>query len=205
MSKLRAFALGSALGLSAAVCVAGTASSFFQVQITLHTGIAPPPVIAPPVVTPPVVPVTPPDGGGATPGLPAEGPGTTPTPPVDVVDGGGTPPITEPPIAVTPPTGPIFANTPSTGICTSQSASNATQAMVRVVCSSGQFVSIESAPGRPFVGVHGGAYRFNFGPGLPAPALASNFNLGIGAGTVTALRIVHTGSSRSPLEMLVSF
>lgn len=204
MNTLRALALGSALGLSAAVCAAGTSSAFFQVQITLHTGFVPPLVIEPPVVTPPVVPVTPPSGGG-TPGVPPEVPGTAPTPPVDVVDGGGTPPVTVPPVVVAPPTSPIIAVTPPNGICTSQSASNATQAVVRVVCSSGQFVSIESAPGRPFVGVHGGAFRFNFGPGLPAPALASNFNLGIGAGTVTALRIVHTGGSQSPLEMLVSF
>lgn len=206
MNTLRSIALGSAIGMSAAVCVAGTASSFFQVQITLHTGIVTPPVVpplVPPVVTPP--PVTPPGGGGAIPELPPDGPGPTPPTPIDVVDGGGTPPVTVPPVAVTPPAGPIVAGTPATGICTSQSASNATQAVVRVVCSTGQFVSIEAAPGSPFVGAHGGAYRFNFGPGLPAPALASNFNLNIGAGTVTALRILHTNGSQAPLEMLVSF
>jgi hypothetical protein len=202
MKTLRSIAIGTAIGMSAAVSVAGTASSFFSVQITLHTGIVTPPVIGPPVIVPPAPPPDNGGGGGATPEPPSGGGSTPAPPPVDVAD--GNPPA--PPPGVLPPTpGPVQVSAPSTGICTSQSASSATQAVVRVVCSTGQFVSIESSPGRPFVGTHGGAYRFNFGPGLPTPALASNFNLNIGAGTVTALRIVHTNGSQAPIEMLVSF
>lgn len=89
----------------------------------------------------------------------------------------------------------------------SQSFSDQTKATVRVLCSTGQFVSIEPADGQPFVGTHGGAYRFTFGPGLPvSPALVgSGAALFAGTGTVTALRIINLGGSSTPLEMLVSF
>ncbi len=104
---------------------------------------------------------------------------------------------------VTPPS--IVATVPPNGICTSHSGGSVGGATVSVVCSSGQFVSIEALPGQPFAQTHGGAYRFSFGPGLPLPALAANFSMNIGAGTVTALRILHVNGLEAPLEMLVSF
>ena len=99
----------------------------------------------------------------------------------------------------------LTVSVPPSGICTSASASGSTNATVRVVCSSGQFVSIEAAPGQPFAGTHGAAHRFNFGPGLPLPAMAAAFGMNIGAGTVTALRILNVNGLDAPLEMLVSF
>lgn len=101
----------------------------------------------------------------------------------------------------TPPVAPVA---PTSGICTSQSHSDATNATVRVLCSNGQFVSIEPAPGRPFAGTHGGAFRYQFGPGHNV-AIGDPAAIHIGAGTVTALRIVSLHGSRAPLEMLVSF
>lgn len=197
MQLLRSLACGIAIGASAAICVAGTSSAFFQVQITLHTGLPADPgggAVDPGPGTPGpgsggTIPVVPPPQGGVDP-VP-----TDPTP--------GTP-VPPPPVSVTPDPG-IVASVPPSGICTSASASGATNATVRVVCSSGQFVSIEAAPGRPFAGTHGGAFRFNFGPGLPLPAMAAAFNMNIGAGTVTALRILNLNSQEAPLEMLVSF
>ena len=48
--------------------------------------------------------------------------------------------------------------TSQAGVCISSVASQRTGAVVRVVCSSGQVVSIEAAPGTPAIaGVHGGA------------------------------------------------
>lgn len=203
MQTLRSLACGVAIGASAAVCLAGSASSFFQVSITLHT-------VAP--VFPGLPADPPPSGGGggsnplpvvppvappiAPPGVPPAVPGPFPVQPglpvADAGAGGGLP-IPPPPV--------LSATVPPNGICSSQ-ASGAT---VRVVCSSGQFVSIDAVPGQPFALTHGGTYRFSFGPGLPLPALASTLGLNIGAGTVTALRILSVSSGEAPLEMLVSF
>lgn len=206
MNTLRSTALGLAIGVGAASCWAGTASSFFTVQITLHAAAVAPPAVTPPVTIPPVVtlptsPTTP-----VTPGLPPGDGGTTPDlPPAPVAGGGTTVPSLPPtnPVVQAPPA--IQASTPANGICTSQSSSSNAQATVRVVCSTGQFVSIEPMPGRPFAGSHGGAHRFSFGPGLALPTLAGSFSLGLGAGTITAMRIVHTNGVDGPIEMLVSF
>lgn len=195
MQTLRSLAFGVAIGASAVVCLAGTASSFFQVNITLHT-------VAP---VAPVLPADPPSpGGGGIGPMPSDPPisppsvpgplptqPTLPVPDTGAGGGGGLP--------VSPPV--LSATVPPNGICSSQ----ANGATVRVVCSSGQFVSIDAVPGQPFTLTHGGTYRFSFGPGLPLPALASNLGLNIGAGTVTALRILSVSSGEAPLEMLVSF
>jgi hypothetical protein len=94
-----------------------------------------------------------------------------------------------------------------TGVCISSVASEQTGAVVRVVCSTGQVVSIEAAPGTPVIaGVHGGAFRYVFGAGaLLAPGSASTeseLSL-MGLGTVTAMRIADASGRR--LEFLVSF
>jgi hypothetical protein len=94
------------------------------------------------------------------------------------------------------------------GVCTSSVASQQTGAVVRVVCSAGQVVSIEAAPGTPAIaGVHGGAFRYSFGAGsLLAPGTALESELGfVGLGTVTALRVADLSGRRERLEFLVSF
>ena len=94
------------------------------------------------------------------------------------------------------------------GVCISSVASEQTGAVVRVVCSTGQVVSIEAAPGTPVIaGVHGGAFRYVFGAGslLAAGNGLIESELGLfGLGTVTALRIADV-SRRERLEFLVSF
>ncbi len=200
MRLLRSLACGVAIGVSAAICMAGTSSAFFQVQIVLHTGLP-----------------TPGAGGSGDPApLPANpGGGSPPVVPPDIGAGNplpvpapvpATPQPAPPPVGAAPAPDPgLVASVPPSGICTSASASGSTNATVRVVCSSGQFVSIEAAPGQPFAGTHGAAHRFNFGPGLPLPAMAAAFGMNIGAGTVTALRILNVNGLDAPLEMLVSF
>lgn len=197
----------AAISATGAVSLAGSASSFFQVQITLHTGLPGP--------TPPVV-VAPPDGGGAPlPVNPGEGKPVVPpvvagpsTPPAG---GGAATPSPGTPVApalpsANPANPAVAVRPPAGGICTSQTLSDAAHATVRVACNTGQFVSIEPAPGRPFAGSHGGAYRFNFGPGLPfASGLAGSSGFHAGSGTVTALRVMNLSGRESPLEMLVSF
>lgn len=95
------------------------------------------------------------------------------------------------------------------GVCISSVLGHETGAVVRVVCSSGQVVSIEAAPGTPVMaGVHGGAFRYSFGAGaLLAPGTAlTDSELGfIGLGTITAMRIANLTGRRERLEFLVSF
>jgi hypothetical protein len=100
----------------------------------------------------------------------------------------------------------------SAGICISSTLSRQTNALVRVTCQGNQFVSIEPREGRPFVGTHGGAYRFafsqrsgwigNFG-GFGGGA--SELEDSIGQGTITALRMLDLRETDERLELLVSF
>ncbi len=92
--------------------------------------------------------------------------------------------------------------------CETQTFTSAPNALVRVVCNNGRFVSIAPDPRKPFVGSHGGAYRFHLQPNAVASALLDD---GIdpywwGRGTVTAMRIYGTPRDPTdPLEMMVSF
>lgn len=90
--------------------------------------------------------------------------------------------------------------------CISQSLSQQANAEVRVICETGQFVEIEPLPGRPFIGSHGDAFRYN----LPFTAnlggtLVATTGAYLGAGTITGLRIHNVNGADGPLEMLVSF
>lgn len=92
------------------------------------------------------------------------------------------------------------------GVCLSESLSQSTGAAVHVVCQSSQFVSIDPQPGRPFLGVHGGAFRYFFGGGdTNAVQYSGTPNPFIGTGTVTELRIYNSDSPDGPLEILITF
>lgn len=98
------------------------------------------------------------------------------------------------------------------GICISSSLGRVTNAVVRVTCQGNQFVSIEPREGRPFVGTHGGAYRFAFsqrsgfsGGSVDVGQSASDLEAAIGQGTITALRVLDLTERDERLEMLVSF
>lgn len=92
------------------------------------------------------------------------------------------------------------------GVCISQTLSEQTSALVQVACQTGQFVSITPIPGRPFLGTHGGAFRYGFnGNNVSGGSMFNAGNPYIGAGTITALRIYNADGSDGPLEMLVSF
>lgn len=90
--------------------------------------------------------------------------------------------------------------------CVSQSLSDATGAIVRVVCKSGQFVSIEARPGSPFLGVHGGAFRYYFANGMPAHLrFLGESNPWVGPGTVTSIRVKYLEDLDGIVEMQVGF
>lgn len=90
--------------------------------------------------------------------------------------------------------------------CTSQTLSEQTNATVRIVCATGQFVSISPLPGRQFLGTHGGAFRYNFRGNSHSPGLnRSADGFFPGAGTVTGMRVYSAGDSDGLLELLVSF
>jgi hypothetical protein len=91
-------------------------------------------------------------------------------------------------------------------LCTSSTLSQQTNATVTVVCSTGQFVSIESVPNRSFAGTHGGAHRFVFATNTVSPAVwTGDSDLFMGTGTITSLRVLNLNAYQDRLEMLVSF
>ena len=105
-----------------------------------------------------------------------------------------------------PPSGGGSPPQGSADFCVSQSLSDATGAIVRVVCRSGQFVSIEPRPGSPFLGVHGGAFRYYFANGIPADLrYLGDSNPWVGPGTVTSIRVKYLEDLDGIVEMQVGF
>src|SRR5574341_1974300 len=101
---------------------------------------------------------------------------------------------------------PGAAPAPRLGLCTSQSLSEATGALVRVVCNPGEFVSIEPRPGSRFLGVHGGAFRYFFANGIPAQLrFLGGSEPWLGPGTITSVRINYPEGQDGAIEMLVGF
>jgi hypothetical protein len=91
------------------------------------------------------------------------------------------------------------------GVCISQSLTEQNNAVVRVVCDSGQFVSISPIPGGRFVGSHGGAYAFYFGSSYRSVNIAGFGEFAHGAGSVAAYRVFGVTESEGRLDMLVVF
>ncbi len=83
------------------------------------------------------------------------------------------------------------------GYCVNQAMSQATQATVTVVCSTNQFVSIQTAPGGSFLGTDAGAFRFMLRPGVYAQP--SDLTWQAGMGTITSLQVVR--KKRDPWEI----
>jgi hypothetical protein len=91
-----------------------------------------------------------------------------------------------------------------TGYCISGSLSEDTNAIVRVVCKTDRFVSIDPKPGNAFLGMHGGAYRYLFEPDLLVmPPDDDLWHMGVG--TVTSIRINHVEGLDDQMEVWVSF
>jgi len=90
------------------------------------------------------------------------------------------------------------------GTCISDTLSEATGAVVRVACTSDQFVGISPQPGRRFAGTHGGAYRHYFGPGFGS-IYRTEYTASRGAGTITSFRVYSVEGADGPLDLLVSF
>lgn len=93
----------------------------------------------------------------------------------------------------------------SSGVCISQSLTEQNNAIVRVVCQSGQFVSISPIAGGRFVGSHGGAYSFYFGSSYRAVNIAGYGEFAHGAGSAAAYRVFGLTESEGRLDMLVVF
>jgi hypothetical protein len=93
----------------------------------------------------------------------------------------------------------------SSGVCISQTLSEQNNAIVRVVCESGQFVSISAIPGGRFVGSHGGAYTFYFGSSYRSVNVAGYGEFAHGAGSVAGFRVFGVTESEGRLDMLIEF
>ena len=95
-------------------------------------------------------------------------------------------------------------NVQSSGICTSQTLSDRTGALVQVVCSTGQFVSISPRPGAAFAGTHGGAFTYYFSSATGAHLTDSGDRFP-GTGTITQYRVYSLDQYDGRVDMLVSF
>jgi hypothetical protein len=99
----------------------------------------------------------------------------------------------------------ISVNDPGkSALCVSQSLSQSTGALVQVLCSTGQFVSIGPRPGAPFAGVHGGAFTYYFSP-TPDFQLEGSRSVMQGSGTVTEYRVYSRDQYDRFIDILVSF
>lgn len=92
---------------------------------------------------------------------------------------------------------------PPSGICVSQTLTELSGALVQVVCSTEQVVSISPLPGAPFI-AHGGAYTYYLSMGTGS-RLAGLSGLPAGTGTVTEYRIYDLDELNGTFELLVGF
>ncbi len=107
------------------------------------------------------------------------------------------------PLSSAAPVGVGGSGTNAYASCTSLTLSQATNAIVTVTCGDNQFVSIAPRAGAPFLGTHGGAYRFLFEPGAPVSSEDPLWH--VGTGTVATLRIYQPEKMEYPVEIEVSF
>ncbi|HKB59384.1 MAG TPA: hypothetical protein VKC56_04980 [Gallionellaceae bacterium] len=99
---------------------------------------------------------------------------------------------------------PAAADPPASGMCINQALSQATRATVTVVCSTNQFVSIAPLPGAPYIGTHGGAYRYLLTPATLGPDDGPDWQAG--TGTITTLQILHIKRSQWDItEIQISY
>jgi hypothetical protein len=75
--------------------------------------------------------------------------------------------------------------------------------LVQVLCSTGQFVSINPKPGAPFI-AHGGAYSYYLSVGTGS-RIAGLSGLPAGAGTVTEFRVFKVDEANGIIDLLVGF
>ena len=123
-------------------------------------------------------------GGGG--GLPGGGGGVAPIVPIRAISGAAL----------------LAAN-----MCTSEAQSLKSGILVWVLCSSGQFVTIEPLAGRSFAGTYENPYRSNLGlDGSVLPDWVRQTTIRPPRmGSVTALRLAPHKQLESPHQMLVSF
>jgi len=98
---------------------------------------------------------------------------------------------------------PGAPGTPPGTVCVSQTLSDLTGALVQVLCSTGQFVTIGPRPGAPFI-AHGGAYSYYLSVGTGS-RLAGLGGLPVGAGTVTEYRLYSVDQANGTVDLLVGF
>lgn len=98
------------------------------------------------------------------------------------------------------------------GVCISETLSEKTNALVRVVCGTGQFVSITANPNARFLGIHGGAPRFVLSQGsassssqIVGQGRTNDFYPGTGTVTYTSVLIYNVSGTDGPFEMMVTF
>ncbi|WP_428565755.1 hypothetical protein [Ramlibacter sp.] len=89
------------------------------------------------------------------------------------------------------------------GVCTSGTRSSGGGTQVRVVCSSGQYVNIQPAPGFDSASLRTRAFRYEFGPETAEQSFDDGPELS--AGSVTGVHMSNIDDSDGPVQMVVSF
>lgn len=112
------------------------------------------------------------------------------------------------PSVLSPGTGGLPGNAYARSLCVSASVEAPTEATVRVVCSSGEYVAIAPAPAAdaPYLGPLGEVYRTRFGPGAGGrPAWAAGLRPGLLAGIGASYQVQRMPDWDDPLQLVVSF
>ena len=98
------------------------------------------------------------------------------------------------------------------GVCISQTLSEQNNAVVRVVCGTGQFVSITANPDARFLGTNGGAPRFVLSQSRASASSqiagqnrTNDFYPGTGTVTYSSVLFYNISGTDGPFEMLVTF
>lgn len=110
--------------------------------------------------------------------------------------------------ALSPGAGSLPGNAYGRSLCVGATVEAPTEATVRVVCSSGEYVAIAPAPkaGAPDPGVLAEVYRTRFGPGAGGrPAWVAGLRPGLLAGIGASYQVQRMPDWDDPLQLVVSF
>ena len=105
-----------------------------------------------------------------------------------------------------PGAGGLPANVYARSLCVGATVEAPTEATVRVVCSSGEYVAIAPKPKAPYLGALGEVYHTRFGPGAgELPAWAARLHPGLLVGSGATYQVQRMPDWDDPLQLVVSF
>lgn len=105
-----------------------------------------------------------------------------------------------------PGVGSLPGNGYARSLCVGATVEASTEATVRVVCSSGEYVAIAPTAKASYLGALGEVYHTRFGPGAGGrPAWAARLHPGLLVGTGATYQVQRMPDWDDPLQLVVSF